>query len=58
MLYRWTTHKTAMAYIVSQVVSIFDNNDILREDKIPNIVRLLNNKSQFVRTPITNVRFF
>jgi hypothetical protein len=57
---RWKTHKTSLAYIVAQVVSNFDNNDILREDNIPNIVHLLNNKSQFVRTPVTDhdVRFF
>jgi hypothetical protein len=59
-LYRWTTHKITLAYIVTQSVSNFGNDDILREDNMNNVVRLLNKKSQFAGTLVTDhdVMFF
>jgi hypothetical protein len=58
--YRWTTHKTTLAYIVTQYVSNFGNDDILREDNIHNVVCIVNEKSQIARAQVTNnyVRIF
>jgi hypothetical protein len=40
--------------MVAQSVSNFDNNDILTEDNIYNVVHLLDKKSQFANTLVTN----
>ena len=58
--YRWTTHKIAITYIVAHTVSNGGKDDILREDNIANVVCLLNKKSQFARSMVTDtdVRVF
>jgi hypothetical protein len=48
--YRWITHKITLSYVHSNR----GNDDILREDNITNIVHLLNEKSQFARSMVTD----
>jgi hypothetical protein len=52
--YRWTPHKITLAYLVAQSVSNFVKEDILRQDNMHNVVRVLNKKSQFAMSPVTD----
>ena len=58
--YRWSTHKIAITYIVAHSVSNGGKDDILRDDNIANVVRLLNKKYHFTRAMVTDtdVRVF
>ena len=58
--YKWSTHKIALTYIAAHSVTNGGKDDILRDDNISNVVRLLNEKSHFVKAIVTdtNVRFF
>ena len=47
-------HKIAITYIVAHSVSNRRKDDILREDNIANVVRLLNEKSQFAMAMVTD----
>jgi hypothetical protein len=52
--YRWTSHKITLTYLVAQSVSNFGKEDILRQDNMQNVVCVLNKKSQFAMSPVTD----
>jgi len=52
--YKWTTHKIALTYIAAHSVTNGGKDDILKEDNIANVVRLLNEKSHFARAMVTD----